>query len=380
MKIVYSILGTYNAGGMERVLANKANYLASKGHELVIITTDQQGRLPNFPLHPDIRQIDLGINYTEDLGRNLVKKIISYRVKQRRHLKKLAGILMELHADIVVSMFDHDATFLYQINCGSKKVLEIHFSRFKRLQYGTKGLIGLINRFRMAQDLSVAKKYDSFVVLTKEDMSYWSGLRNISVIPNAHSFYPLQPAELVSRHAVAVGRFDHQKGFDDLIRIWADVVKKFPDWKLDIYGNGPLENELQAQIRETGLAGHVFLHAPVKDIMSVYLNSSVILMTSRYEGLPMALLEAQACGLPMVSMACKCGPSDIIEKNKNGFLIEEGNLSDFANKVCLLLQDQVLRKAMGKKAREMSLKFAESSVMDQWIHLFKSLNQKELYS
>ncbi|MEN5058402.1 glycosyltransferase family 4 protein [Sphingobacterium kitahiroshimense] len=380
MKIVYSILGTYNSGGMERVLANKANYLTSKGHELIIITTDQQGRPSNFALDPAIQQIDLGINYTDDLNLDLLQKVQSYRRKQQKHRECLERLLSDLQVDIVVSMFDHDASFLYKIDDGSKKVLEIHFSRFKRVQYGTRGIRGLVNRLRMAQDLRLAKKYDRFVVLTEEDMTYWKGGKNIAVIPNAHTFYPDQPATLRAKRAVAVGRFDYQKGFDEMIRAWAIVAKKFPDWILEIYGHGPLKAALQAQIDEAELSEQIFLRAPVKDIMPVYLNSSVLLMTSRYEGLPMALLEAQACGLPMVSMACKCGPRDIIKQNKNGYLVEEGNLSEFAQKVGILLKNDRRRRAMGRNAREMSDKFGEEYVMQRWLHLFHSLINPELES
>ncbi|MCS4226496.1 glycosyltransferase family 4 protein [Sphingobacterium sp. BIGb0165] len=377
MKIVYSILGTYNAGGMERVLANKANYLAAKGHELVIITTDQKGRGPNFPLHPAIRQIDLGINYTDDQHLGLLRKIWSFKKRQRLHYKKLQKILFELNADIAISMFDHDAALLHQIKDGSKKLLEIHFSRFKRLQYDRNGLWKVLNKWRMYQDLAIAKKYDRFVVLTNEDLAYWKGLKNIVVIPNAHTFLPTDPALLSAKHALAVGRFDYQKGFDQLIKAWKRINAVCPEWTLDIYGEGPLKKELTDQINQLDLSGRVILHAPVKNIMDVYLESAIVVMTSRYEGLPMALLEAQACGIPMVSFACKCGPRDIIRQDKNGFLIAEGDLDDFVEKVCLLMKDQQLRSTMGNRAREMSENFSEERVMRQWLVLFESLRKEE---
>lgn len=377
MKIVYSILGTYNAGGMERVLANKANYLAAKGHELVIITTDQKGRGPNFPLHPAIRQIDLGINYTDDQDLGMLRKIWSFKKRQRRHYKQLKEVLFELKADIAISMFDHDAALLHRIKDGSKKLLEIHFSRFKRLQYDRTGLWKVLNKWRMHQDLAIAKKYDRFVVLTNEDLAYWKGLKNIVVIPNAHTFLPTETAPLLRKHALAVGRFDYQKGFDELIKAWKKINAACPEWTLDIYGDGPLKEELTDQINRLGLSGQLILHAPVKNIMDVYLDSSIVVMTSRYEGLPMALLEAQACGIPMVAFACKCGPRDIIRQDKNGFLVAEGDLEDFAEKVCRLMKDQQLRSTMGNRAREMSENFSEERIMRQWLVLFESLRKEE---
>ncbi|WP_257088545.1 glycosyltransferase [Sphingobacterium sp. E70] len=111
--------------------------------------------------------------------------------------------------------------------------------------------------------------------------------------------------------------------------------------------------------------------------MDVYLDSSIVVMTSRYEGLPMALLEAQACGIPMVAFACKCGPRDIIRQDKNGFLVAEGDLEDFAEKVCRLMKDQQLRSTMGNRAREMSENFSEERIMRQWLVLFESLRKEE---
>jgi glycosyltransferase involved in cell wall biosynthesis len=377
MKIVYSILGTYNAGGMERVLANKVNYLVGKGHELVIITTDQKGREPNFPLHPAVRQIDLGINYTDDLHLGMLQRIWLFKKRQHRHHRQLNALLPQLNAAIVISMFDHDAALLPKINDGSKKILEIHFSRFKRLQYNRSGLWTVLNRWRMYQDLAIAKKYDRFVVLTREDLDYWKGLKNIVVIPNAHTFLPAVQASLSCKHALAVGRLDYQKGFDQLIEAWKTISEQYPEWTLNIYGEGPLKEELTNQIIQLGLSGRVILHSPVKNIMDIYLGSAMLLMTSRYEGLPMALLEAQACGIPMVSFACKCGPRDIIRQDKNGFLIAEGDLVDFAEKVCLLINDQQLRNAMGNTARKMSESFNEEYVMRQWLVLFESCGKEE---
>ncbi|MDR2269605.1 MAG: glycosyltransferase family 4 protein [Sphingobacterium sp.] len=377
MKIVYSILGTYNAGGMERVLSNKANYLVGKGHELVIITTDQKGREPNFPLHAAVRQIDLGINYTDDLHLGMLPRIWSFKKRQHRHHRQLKALLLELNADIVISMFDHDAALLPKIKDGSKKLLEIHFSRFKRLQYNRSGLWKVLNRWRMYQDLAIAKKYDRFVVLTHEDLDYWKGLKNIVVIPNAHTFLPAVPASLSCKHALAIGRFDYQKGFDQLIEAWKTISERYPEWTLDIYGEGPLKEELTNQIIQLGLSGRIILHRPVKNIMDIYLGCAMLLMTSRYEGLPMALLEAQACGIPMVSFACKCGPRDIIRQDKNGFLVAEGDLVDFAEKVCLLINDQQLRIAMGNTARKMSENFNEEYIMRQWLVLFESCGKEE---
>lgn len=373
MIILYTILGTFNSGGMERVLANKANYLSKLGYQVIIITTDQQGRNPFFALHRNIKCIDLAINYTADLDKNLFERTLSYYKKQKQHKKKLQDILNQIKPDITISMFDNDASFISGIDDGSKKIAEIHFSRFKRLQYGNKGLKGLIDWYRNYHDHKVAKRFDKFIVLTNEDKGYWGDLPNIAVIPNANSFESNQRAPLTRKQVIAVGRYDYQKGFDELIHIWSLVYLQYPDWKLKIYGHGPLEHKLQSLINSLGLQQSISLIPPTKEIQQAYFDSSILAMTSRYEGLPMVLLEGQVCGLPLVSYACKCGPKDIITDRDNGFLIPHGDRQLFADKLKLLMRSWSLRSKMGEASKNNAANYTQDKVMNKWINLFSEL-------
>lgn len=373
MKIVYTILGTFNSGGMERVLANKANYLAQMGYEITIITTDQKDRPAFFTLHDNIRCIDLGINYTDDANKGTISKAFSFLKKQKLHKRKLRQALVDVKPQITISMFDNDASFISKIEEGSKKIAEIHFSRFKRLQYGNKGIKGFVDKIRSQQDYKIAKGFNKFIVLTHEDKTYWKGLDNIRVIPNANSFESSEQAKLINKQVIAIGRYDYQKGFDELIHIWKMISSHSPDWKLKIYGHGPLKPAFERLIDSLDLQDSVFLMPPTKDIQQAYLDSSILVMTSRYEGLPMVLLEGQVCGLPMVSYACKCGPKDIITDGENGFLIDEGDRKQFAEKLMLLINDANLRERMGMAAKENSTKYAEDKIMHMWIKLFNEV-------
>ncbi|MFT4072378.1 MAG: glycosyltransferase family 4 protein [Dysgonamonadaceae bacterium] len=373
MKIIYSIGATHNSGGMERVLANKANYLAQKGHEVVIVTTDQQHKVPFFKLSSSIRQYDLNINYSANNGKGIWNKLLFFPWKQWKHRARLKKLLGEQKADIVVSMFDGDASFLWKTKDGSRKVLEIHFSRYKRLQYNRSGLWKWVDKYRTKQDEAIARKYDRFVVLTEEDRQYWGELPNIRVIPNANTFETKEAASLENPRAIAVGRLEEQKGFEDMIRAWQHVYSHYPEWKLSIFGQGSLRQKLLDLIESLSLKNVVSLENPVSDIKNKYLDSSILLMTSRYEGLPMSLLEAQCCGLPMVSYTCKCGPRDIIRDGKNGYLIPEGDIQLFAEKVNKIIENQALRKEMGKQSKELSANFQEDRIMGLWESLFKEL-------
>lgn len=373
MKVIYSIAATYNSGGMERVLANKANWLVRNGYEISILTTDQKARSSFFEFDPRIRFYDLGVNYEDNNGGSFLNKLIRYPFKQWKHYRTLKKLLPELKADVVVSMFCNDAAILPKIKDGSKKVLEIHFSRFKRQQYGRKGIWKLADELRSSNDIKVVSDFDRFIVLTEEDKGYWGDLANIQVIPNARSFAFDKPAELNEKTVIAVGRYCYQKDLSKLINAWSHVCKNVDDWKLNLVGDGEDREILQKQIDELALNDKVILGRAETDMKTVYANASILALSSRYEGLPMVLLEAQAAGLPIVSFECKCGPRDVITDGVDGFLVKEGDVEALAERLLQLIQDEALRKSMGKEAYRNSERFSEERVMAQWEKLFKEV-------
>ncbi len=376
MKIVYCIAGTFNPGGMERVLSNKTNYLAKHGHEVYIVTTDQRNQSSFFYFHPSIKHYDLGINYDENNGKGFFNKLIKFPGKQLLHRKKLSEFLIKLKPDITISMFNNDVSFIPNIKDGSKKVLEIHFSKFKKMQYQRKGLWKLADSWRTKEEEKWVKKFDRFVVLTEEDKCYWGNLQNIEVIPNALSKIPETTSKLDIKNVVAIGRYNSQKGFDRLIDIWSVVHNECPDWHLNILGEGDLKESLQRQIDELNLSENVHLTRPTKDVEQIYLNSSILALTSRYEGLPMVLLEAQSYGLPIVAYDCKCGPLDVITDGEDGFIVRDGNKQYFAEKIKQLILSKDLRERMGKKGKAASFRFEEDKIMNRWIDLFQNLVEK----
>ncbi len=379
MRIVYLIAATCNSGGMERVLANKANWLVSHGYDVSIVTTDQRGRASYFPLDEHITTYDLDINYDADNGR-LLSKLVHYPVRQWQHRRRLEALLMRLKADVVVCMFNNDVSFVHKIHDGSRKVLEIHFSKNKKLQYGRRGLWALADRWRTRQEEKLVRKYDRFAVLTHEDAALWGNLPNMVVIPNSGPAPQPRPVSEGSsdhsRRVLAIGRYDYQKGFDRLIRIWKRVQafkgSSVQGWQLDIVGDGPLRDELQQQIERLRLTESVHLVPPTSDILSLYHGSSIFVLTSRYEGLPMVLIEAQTYGLPIVSFACPCGPRDVIKDGVNGFLIEGEDEALFAERLTTLMNDPALRQRMGQAALQASEHFSEEHIMSKWQEVMKN--------
>lgn len=376
MKLIYCIHSVYNPGGMERVLLNKVRYLVEKmGWEILIVTTDQHNRPPFYPFPAEVRMVDLGINYSEDNAKGTLAKVRGYLKRRTQHKKALTTLLMQERADIVVSLYPSESSFLPAIKDGSKKVLELHYCKFFRLQYGRKGLMGLIDRYRTRLDERLVRRFDRFVVLTEEDKGYWGNLPNIEVIPNAALFIAPRYSTQNEKRVIAVGRLDYQKGFDRLIEAWA-LVQQNPacrSWRLDIFGQGEWQEMLEEMIRERNLGQTAQINPPSKQIGEEYAASSILVMSSHYEGFPMVMIEAMACGVPVVSYDFKCGPRDIIREGDNGLIIPEGDISALAKGICRLIQEEELRRSMSMKAQEVTTTYSEEKVMRRWITLFNSM-------
>lgn len=379
MKIIYCTHSTYNPGGMERVLLNKVMYLSAlPGWDVSVVTTDQHQRPPFYPFPEKVRMTDLGINYSEDNDKGTWRKITGYLRKKKEHKRKLTALLEREKPDIVVSLYPSESSFIPEIKDGSKKVLELHFNKFFRLQYGRSGVIGWIDRWRTRQDERIVRRFDKFVVLTNEDKGYWGSLPNLEVIPNAAMTMGDRYSDVMNKRVIAVGRLDYQKGFDRLIRAWQKVQSegRFADWKLDIFGQGEWREKLQQMIYRSGLGNTVKIHQPTKQIGGEYVQSDMLVMSSHYEGFPMVMIEAMACGLPVVSFDFKCGPKDIIKPDENGLIVSDGDIDGLAEAMMTLMRDEKKRKLFSQNARQVVDTYSEENVMARWISLFTALNDK----
>lgn len=410
MKIIYHINSLYNPGGMERVVLNKATWLDAHGYEVCIVTTDQDGRPAFYDFPKSIRMVDLGINYSADKGKNIFAHIVSYLKKKRLHKKRLRDFLLQEKAYIVDTLYPGESSFIPSIKDGSKKVIELHQSKFFHRQYANKGLKGLIDRWREMMDVRMVSRFDKFVVLTEEDRGYWGELPNIAVIPNAAKGTKderLTPRMITNADAtkdeermadatnghegrmvtkdewqmprktggrvIAVGRLDYQKSFDRLIQVWELVCRQTEDWVLDIYGQGEWKEMLQQMIDERGLGERCHLRGTTNNIWKEYAESDMIVMTSHYEGLPMVMIEAMACGLPAVSFDFKCGPKDVIQQGVNGYCVKDGDIAGMAEAIVKVVKDDELRQALSREARKVAKKYSEESVMQKWQMLFDNL-------
>lgn len=381
MRIIYCLDEMSHPGGIGRVTSIKANWFAEHGHDVWVVTANQCGEQDYYELHPSVKRKDFAIGFQLGIDNgNLLMKFVRKIGKMRRYRRELEQFIYEVKPDIVVSTFTNDSDFLYKLKDGSKKVLEFHFSHegFKsQIKYGPQTLKNkLLLTYRLKKHERIAKKYDAFVVLTHEDAESWKGYDNLHVIHNMLSFESQETSACTEKRVIAVGRLDFQKKFDRLIDIWALVNKECPDWRLDIFGQGPDKENLQKQIAKLELGDSVSIKEPTRNITKEYLSSSILSMTSTYEGWGLVLTEAMSVGVPCVAYACKCGPRDIIEDGKNGYVIEEGDKEKFAQRLVDLMKNEELRQELGRKAKESSRKYNVDNIMEQWLALFSKMTNK----
>lgn len=374
MKIIYSICGLYNSGGMERIVTQKANYLADVfGYDVTILTTDQNGRPVFFSLSPNVKHIDLGINYGdgEHDDMNVIKKVLGKKMKTRQHFRKLKAFLCNEKADIVVTTINNDLNLLLKIQDGSKKICEFHFSRQTKILEAPNALLRNIQRVRMVLWKRYFAKYDKFIVLTEEDKVAWGNLKNMIVIPNFVDEIPPYVSAKREKRVICVGRAVYQKGFDLMLDIWKFVMEKDTEWQLYIYGNGD-KTALEDKKNKLGLSNSVHLMPATKTIDQEYDKSSIYALSSRYEGLPMVLLESMSHGLPIVSFACPCGPKDVI-KESFGSIVENGDTKSFSNVLLEWMHNPEKLELGSKNAYVEIQKYTKTAIMKKWNLLFKKI-------
>jgi len=376
-KIVYVTPALYMAGGVERVLTLKANYFAEQfGYDITIVLTEGKDKPYFYPLSPKVKVINLDLNFEELWTCSFIKKILVYLPKQRRFKKLLTKELMRIRPDITISLLRREINFINNIKDGSIKIGELHVNRVNYRNFeknDTSFVKRIFEKYWMKSLVSHLKKLDKFVVLTHEDRAAWPELKNVEVIPDPLSFVPDAISPLTSKRVIAVGRYHYQKGFDLLLRVWKLIETKCPDWQLAIYGQGNKEPYLQLA-HDLGLdMSRCHLYDPTSNIQQEYVNSSIFVFSSRYEGFGMVLVEAMACGLPVVSYACPCGPRDIISDGIDGFLVEKEDINALAHQLLLLINDEQERQAMSLAAQHKAATYHMDHIADRWQSLFEEV-------
>lgn len=358
MKLLYITNGINGAGGLERVLSVKASYLAEHYdydvHILVLNNMHQNG-FYEFSNKIQFHSIDVGGN--------------SY-MYFKSYKNGIQSIVDNIQPDVISVCDDGLKGFFLPtlIKAKAKWVYERHVSKLIEAKEGQHFAKKIMIRSKWRLMDILGQKFSKFIVLTNGNKKEWPTLQNIKVISNPLSFYPLESSSSENNIVICVGKISYQKGQDILVKAWNKVFEKHPDWQLHLYGKENLN------ILDTNnLTNGVFHFPPEKNIEQKYMESAIYVMSSRFEGFGMVLIEAMACGVPCVSFDCDYGPSDIITDNKDGFLVEKENINQLAEKILVLIQNSELRKQFGQSAKLNVQKYEVEVIASQWDSLFKSL-------
>jgi len=378
LKLVYITPALYMAGGVERVLTLKANYLAEHfGYDITIILTEGKDKPLFYPLSDKIKVINLDINFEELWHCSFIKKVFVYLKKQRQYKKLLTAELMRIHPDITISLLRREINFINEIHDGSKKIGELHVNRANYRNFKTEDsnwLKNLFARFWSHGLVSHLKKLDKLVVLTEKDREAWVELDNVVSIPNPLSFIPSSVSRMAGKRVICVARYSHEKGIDLLLKAWKEVESQIDDWRLDIFGEGE-RSPYEQLIDNLGIdRANCALNGRTTDVEKEYCNSSVFVLSSRFEGFGMVIVEAMACGLPVVAFDCPWGPQAIISDGEDGLLVENGNPSALAQNLIALIKDDGKRKVMSEAALRNVQRFQIEHIAQQWKKLFVEIS------
>lgn len=363
MKLLYITNGINGAGGLERVLSVKASYLAEHfNYEVTILSLNNNHLYPFYAFSEKVTMLSFTVSG------NPVRYANSYR-------KGIKKIVAQIQPDVISVCDDGLKAFFIPkiLRSGIPIIYERHVSKLIEMRHDFSLVKRIVIRVKWNMMEYLASDFKKFVVLTEGNTNEWSTLHNIEVISNPLSFYPENSSALDQKKVIVVGRQAYQKGYDLLLSAWEKVVKQHPDWKLEIYGKNDESQNLESLADVLGIRENVSFLKPEKNIEQKYLESSIYVMSSRFEGFGMVLIESMACGVPCVSFDCKYGPSDIIQNRIDGYVVENGNVEALASTIVTLIKDEALRKAMGAKAKANVKRYLPEIILKQWDELFKKI-------
>ncbi|TLP60735.1 glycosyltransferase family 4 protein [Microbispora tritici] len=374
------LLHANGVGGTVRTVFNLAGHLA-RTHDVEIVSVVRERAEPSFPVPPGVR-----VRYLDD------------RLPRRK------GLLSRFPSRLVPK--DEAAYHWFTLRTDLKLVRYIR-SRRRGILIGTRPGLNLIAaRFAPPEIITVAQehgnlsshqplvrkqivrrysRHDAVVTLTQADLrtyerSFDKARRErpavLAQVPNATPRLDGGLSPLTAKTVVSVGRLTWGKGYDLLIRAWAHVAGRHPDWTLRIHGGGPRLEKLQASIDRRGLTERVFLEGPADNVGAVLADASMFVLSSRHEGMPMVILEAMSKGLPVVSYDCPTGPKEMISHGRDGLLVKPQKIHALADAICTLIEDEDLRREMGANALATAARYDLDVIGARWENLLSGLVER----
>lgn len=381
MRIMYIIKSFAMKAGVERVMSDKMNYLVKHGYEVTMVTYEQGNHQHAFPLNDAIHYHNIDACFYRLYYMPVWKRPLE-RIRMRRRFRLgLQKIVDEECPDIIITTTYSMKLLDIILNVHSKahRIIESHIACYtvrKAYDYRDNPVLRRIAAVYDKWAFHQIGKFEKLIVLTKGDAQDWSKyIKNVEIIPNPVTIYPesIESHDGSTYRIIAVGRLHEQKGYDMLIDAFALIASKCPEWHIDIFGNGEDRDKLLQLVQEKGLSDRISINEPTDKIYDEYQTSDFFVLSSRYEGFPLVLNEAMSCGIPCVAFRCKYGPEDAIIDGENGLLVENGNVTDLAQKILWMTGHLAECASMGIAARKAARRYMPDIIMTQWINLFKHL-------
>lgn len=336
------------AGGTERATINLANMITD-GKTVYIISIAGPGEV-FFPLSKEVNTVFLNLS---DVPKPIKSKPLWYF----NFYNKLKRVLSDLKPDFIIGEGHNISVLLPLANKVKAKTLALEHIDFTSLPPLSRYLMSL-----------TYKKLDAVVVLSETAKKKIMHLNShVEIIPNSLPFQSSESAALKKKQLVMVGRISKEKGYERIIPIASQMTVDFPEWNILIYGQGEQQEKLENELKLNNIK-NVHIMSPVKDIQKVYLESSALLMTSYYEAMPMVILEAQHCGLPVLGYSCE-GTNSLIKHGIDGFVVDTEK--EFYRRLGELISSHELRLLFGKEGRKNAKQYNYENIKNKWASLWE---------
>ena len=380
MKIAYILSSFIAKAGTERILSDKMNYLVKRyGYDITFITYEQGNHPMAFSLDKRIRVIDLNTRFFPLYKLNPVRRVIAKSFQKRKLKSKLHDVLSVVNPDFVVlTTYDFDK-YGSILTLPYRFVIESHICitdvRQEFRQHNV--ILKFFGKYLDSIHFKIMNKADALISLTSADKTNWEKHVNIPifVIPNLVTVYPndISCYSERSNRIICVGRLTRQKGFDYLIKAWAMISKKYPTWRIDIFGHGDMETTLNRMIIDYKLSDCTRINEQSENIYEEYETSSIFVLSSRYEGFGLVLVEAMSCGVPCISFDCPNGPAELITHGEDGLLVPLGDIEKLAESIEWMITHEEERLRMSNNVRQKAKQYTAEVIMPQWVELFEKV-------
>lgn len=360
MKIAFVCNDITTRGGIERVTSNLASLFAEKGNDVTIISLYKENEQPAFPINRDVKIAYLNsFTYLETKGilkgmRSFLKTTILLKRYCNKHL-----------FDVIIAQATRASMHCLFANLNRKTISSEHFK------------YGLYSGYKLKIRNWLYKKFACVAVLTANDNKKFQS----ASIPSFH-IPNMGPATISlhlpspdSKKIVSLGRLHPQKGFDLLIKAAHKVTQKYPDWKFEIYGEGDELKNLENLISKYDLSNNVLLKGYSSNLDQSFNDATFYVMSSRYEGFPMCLLEAASYNLPIVSYNCPEGPSELL-KNNAGLLIEPEDIDKLSEGIIYMIEHPAERAAMARRGLDNLKEYSPENIYAKWVNAFDFVKHK----